>query len=163
MRNIKRSKDSNSSDQDYIIVTNIINIKNCVSSADILNYFESAAIDKGLQSAEDILVFKVQFDDYVHELDLSCVKELNKKYVNKSVVVQIESKDDGKFRIFGKSKDIEEFLELEQPKKLNLEAEQKLNGYIVDFLVKSLKNEHLGMYDIWIYTSTILTGISKYF
>jgi hypothetical protein len=150
MNNIKRPKDFDSSDRDNKIVTNIIKITNCANSIDIVNYFESAVISKTLQDKEDILMFKVHLDDNSSELDSNCVNELNRRYANNSVVVQIESQNNETLRIFWKSKDFEEFLELKQSKKLNLEAEQKLNGYLVDFLVQSLRNNHSGMFDIWI-------------
>jgi len=100
-------------------------------------------------SNEEPLLLNFQFYDNFLDLDSSDLQELLRKCSDKSAVITLEAKEDAKFSIYWKSKEIEEFLVLKPNLKVDLKNVKLLNQFIADFLAESLLSNHLGEFALF--------------
>ena len=122
-----------------------ITVKNCTSTADILQYFDSINNDsRTAEENEEPLLLKFQFYDNFLDLDSSDLLELLRKFGDKSTLMTLEAAVNTIFSIYWKSKENDEFLVLKPNLKLDLNDSKLLNQFVTDFLAESLQNNHLG-------------------
>jgi len=116
-------------------------IKICNDKDDFLGFLDTT--DESTDE-ESSLMIKFNFVDTLSELKATDVQNISKKFHGKSKILLLMSKSEEKCSIYWKSKEIDEFLELNHSKKLDWESDRRLSEYIAEFLAKSLNNDHLG-------------------
>lgn len=99
------------------------------------------AFKKSISKSKEIELIKLQIKEIANSSNFN---ELSNKYRNKPALIIQESSSKAKTTIYWKSAEIEEFLALKPNEKLKIEAVRKLNEFIVDFLINSIKNNQLG-------------------
>lgn len=78
----------------------------------------------------------------VRELNSYEIWELNGKFEKKSVILRFCSEDDGKFYIYWKSREIQNFLILTWFDEKN--EDKKMDEFLMKFLRECLRRGHLG-------------------
>ena len=91
-----------------------------------------------------VLKIKVITTNDANELCSINVKKLQQKCKNKSIVIFVSAKDEQKFLIYWKSKDIRHVLFLSSYKENFSVNDKDVCEFAAEFLVNSLENEHLG-------------------
>ena len=127
--------------KNYQNESKFITFQNCISKSDIFETFE--LLNPSI-SNEDILLLKFQTTDNFPDLSSTDLHQLNKIFKHTSAVIIFESENHESISIFWKLNEIEEFLLLKINEKLDIEKDRKLQQYVADFIVKSIKNNHLG-------------------
>ena len=123
------------------VTSNSENI-NCINN-EYIKYFDNS--DESINN-ESYKMIKFEFMDSLPEINEAVLQLMKQKYQLKSIVLILISKNDEEFSIFWKSKEIENFLEIRNTKKLNWEENLKLCEYTAEFLVNCLRNNQLGKF-----------------
>jgi len=110
----------------------------CVSLSDVFNFINDEITSK------NVIKIKITVENDLSELSLVNQKKLLQKFKNKSVLIFIAAKDDSKFLIYWKSKDIKQLLSLKAYKEIFCRNDKDLCEYVADFLADLLKIGHLG-------------------
>jgi hypothetical protein len=121
-------------------------ISNCRSVNDAFSYLMSPNVRDQLEDTTTILFIKFKINDNFSELSSGEIYELTKQCTKKSIVVYFESLSGDSFSIYWKSKDIQSLLAFAAYKDEVVKEDKELTQFVVDFLVNSLKNGHLGKF-----------------
>ena len=97
-----------------------------------------------LSDTETVFLIKFKINENFGNLSSGEIYELTKNCANKSIIVYFASSDEDNFMIYWKSKDAQKILTLSAYKDGFVMDDKDICEYVVDFLVKSLKNGHLG-------------------
>ena len=116
--------------------------KNSRSNAANFRTLESVEISE--ENYGETVLIKLRSQEGGIEVNSSVFYELSHKYRVKSALIVQESFSDAKTAIYWKSEEIEEFLALKSNEKLKTKASRILNEFIIDFLLTSVRNNHLG-------------------
>ncbi|KAL7014918.1 hypothetical protein ACKWTF_016194 [Chironomus riparius] len=96
-------------------------------------------------SSNSVLRIKIITANDTNELCSINVKKLQQKSKNKSIVIFVAAKDDKKFLIYWKSKDVRQVMFLSSYRDYFSEHDKDVCEFAAEFLVNSLQDGHLGI------------------
>ena len=121
-----------------------MSILNCKDLPSAIEFFDSASVKSELQAPESVLFIQFQVEEDFGELTSTDLLKLTQISQEKSVVIYITSKNDDKFSIYWKLKNIQYFLMFKAYDGTSLNDEKKVCEFIADFVAKSLSKGELG-------------------
>jgi len=98
------------------------------------------------ENTEETILIKIPNEGASYGLNSSIVHDLSTKLRSKPALIIQESFCEATSKIYWKSAEVEDFLTLKPNEKIKTEAVRKLNEFLVDFLINSIKNNHLGKF-----------------
>ncbi|CAG9801230.1 unnamed protein product [Chironomus riparius] len=113
----------------------------------LITFFDNSDVTNLLNDANKILLFKLQVEDISKKPTATDLEELGRKCANNSVVIYLTTKNDYKFYLYWKNKEIQHFLALKVYEELYLMNDTKLFDFLTSFLMNSLKRGHLGLHN----------------
>jgi len=96
------------------------------------------------ENSNFIFKFRIIIDEMFNELVPKSTRKLQQIFKKRSLVVYIASKENRKFLIYWKSKDIRQILSLKPYHDTLSEKDKHICEFAVEFLANSLRNGHLG-------------------
>lgn len=116
----------------------------CLNLNDDFDLLIKKITEVKLNASISVLSIKIITANDINELCSINLKKLQQKFKNKSIVIFVAAKDDQKFLIYWKSKDIRQVLFLSPYKDYFCENDKDVCEFAAEFLVTSLQNGHLG-------------------
>ena len=110
-----------------------------------MHFFNSEEIEILLQNSKNVLLFRLQIKDVSRKPSLTELDELAQKCSTNSIILFLVTKDVGNFYLIWKSDQIQHFLMIKLYENCDFFNNLRLFEFIAEFLIKSLKQGHLGM------------------
>lgn len=117
-----------------------------VSSCSLRKDFENILQSPDLQLNKNIYLIKFLFVKKIVKLELPDIRDLATKLENKSILITLNATVEGSFEVLWKLNKSKNFLSFKLNKKLKIDEKIALEQFIVNFLLESLKINHLGKF-----------------
>lgn len=111
-----------------------------------MNLFNSEEIENLLKNSKQILLLRLQIKDVSCKPSLTELDNLAQKCSTNSIVMFLATKDGENIYLIWKLRSIQHFLMIKLYENCDFFNNLRLFEFIAEFLIKSLKQEHLGKF-----------------